>query len=277
VNGDTRLVRALVACYPAPWRLRYGEEYAQLLCGLHVHRRPGLIANSLFGAVRARGGVLMSGGSPMTAAVWAGGLFTVAGLSFAKLAEDVSGHAGGTYGLMVAGATVALLALVIAAAPIALALIRGAGRSVGKFVAVPFAGAAAWFGVLRLAMVISAGHGVRTAPTVTAFVLVTTAGIAVVAATAWAVTEVLSRVPVPPPTRLRPVALNTVAAGMAVATVAAAMWGVQVRSGDPEIFHGDHGILATPFVGSWVAVVAALSASTVLASLSTARRRTAAR
>jgi hypothetical protein len=61
----------------------HGEEYAQLLNDMRVQRRPALIADSLRGAVRAYGRVLMD--SSMTAVVWAAGLFTVAGIGFAKL------------------------------------------------------------------------------------------------------------------------------------------------------------------------------------------------
>jgi hypothetical protein len=277
MSGDGRLVRSLVACYPARWRRRYGEEYAQLLCDLHVHQRPALILNSLLGAVRAHGGVLMSSDSSTTAVVWAGGLFTVAGLGFVKLTEDFNGYAGGMYLLLVISAAMALLGLVSVAAPTALAMVRGAHRGVLRYVAVPFVGAAVWLGVLRLALAISAGHGVRDTPTVAGFVLIAVAGIAVVATTAWAVTEVLSRVPAAPSGPLRPVALMTVAAAMGVATVAAVMWGLQVRSADPAAFRGDHGILATPFVVNWVAVVVALTASSVMAALATRRRRAALR
>jgi DNA-binding MarR family transcriptional regulator len=68
VTGDPRLVRALVACCPTGWRRQYGDEYAQLLCDLRAHRRPALIVDSLYGAVRAHGGVLMNHNAPMTAA-----------------------------------------------------------------------------------------------------------------------------------------------------------------------------------------------------------------
>jgi hypothetical protein len=258
VSGDARLVRALVACYPAGWRRRYGEEYAQLLCDLRVHRRPALIVNSLRGAVRAHGGVLMSGDSPMTLVVWAAGLFTVAGLGFAKLAEDSGGRGGGMYALLVAAAAVALLALAAAAAPTAIALLRGRDAGAWKYVAVPVVGAAVWCGVLRLALTFSAGHGVHSTPNVAGFVLIAVTGIAVVAATAWAAATVLRRVPAAQPARLRPVAIVAVAGGMAVATVAALIWGLRVRS-------GEQGILATPFIPSWIGLTVALAAATVLA------------
>jgi hypothetical protein len=63
---------------------------------------------------------------------------------------------------------------------------------------------------------------------------------------------------------------------MAVTTLAAVAWGLQVRSGDPAGFGSDHGILATPFAVSWVAVVVALAAATALAGIAGRRQLTAA-
>lgn len=276
MSGDPRLVRALVACYPAGWRRRYGDEYAQLLCDLRIHRRPALIVDSLYGAARAHGGVLMNHDAPMTTVVWAAGLFTVAGIGFAKLAEDFTGTARGLYIVLVAAAAVAMLALVAAAAPSAVALLRGRDTGAWKYIAVPVAGAAIWYGVLRLAIGLSSNHAVHSAPNVTGFVLIAVTGIAVVAATAWAASTVLRRVPAEQPRRLRPAALLTVAGGMGVATLAAVAWGLQIRSGDPAGFGSDHGILATPFVLSWVAVVVVLAAATVLAGIAGRRQLAAA-
>jgi hypothetical protein len=274
VTGDPRLVRALLACYPESWRRRYGQEYAQLLCDLGVHRRPRLIVNSLRGAWDAQlteGGLRMSTHSPMSTAVWATGLFTVAGIGFQKLSEDLTGVAGTVYTLLVAAAAVALLALVAAAAPTAAALLRGRDTGAWKYVAVPVVGAAAWYGVLRLALAISHGHGVHTAANLTAVALVAVAGIAVVAATAWAAATVLRRVPAAEPTRLRPTALIVLAAGMAASTIIALIWGLRVHTSAPTAFHGDHGIVATPFMPSWIATVVLMAAATAFAT--TAGRR----
>jgi hypothetical protein len=277
VSADVRLVRALVAFYPAAWRRRYGDEYAQLLSDLRIHRRPALIVDSLRGAVRAYGGVLMAGDSPMTVVVWATGLFTVAGIGFAKLAEDLSGRGGDMYALLVAAAAVALLALVAAAAPSAVALLRGRDAGAWKYLAVPIVGAVVWYGILRLALSISGRHGVHSAPNVAGFALIALTGIAVVAATAWAAARVLRRVPAAQPARLRLFAVMAVACGMAIATAAALIWGLQVRSGDPAWFHGDQGILATPFVSSWIVVVVALATATALAALAGRRQLAAGR
>ncbi len=275
MSGDTRLVRALVACYPVAWRRRYGAEYAQLLCDLRVQRRPGLIVDSLCGAVRAYGGAVMGEGSPTTAVVWAAGLFAVAGTGFAKLAEDFTGRSSGSYVLLVAASAVVLLALAAVLAPTAVALLRSRGTGAWRYLAVPLVGAAGWYGVLRLALLLASGRGVHSVPTVSGFLLVAGAGIALVAATAWAVATLLRRVPDTRSARLRPVAVTTMAVGMAVATVTAVAWGLPLRSADPTALHGNHGILATPFVPSWIAVVAAFATATALARTA-ARRQLAA-
>jgi predicted membrane protein len=275
VTGDPRLVRTLLACYPAGWRQQYGDEYAQLLCDLRIARRPALIVDSLRGAVRAHGGVLMSSRSPMTVTVWATGLFTVAGIGFEKLSEDFNGIAGGIYTLVVAAAAVTLLALVIAAGPTASALLRGRDTGAWKYVAVPVVGVAIWYGVLRLALAFSGDHGVHSAPNVTGFALIAVVGVAVVAATAWAAAIVLNRVPATPPAGLRSAALLAVAAGMAVTTVAALIWGLQVHADDPVGFRSDHGVLATPLVPSWILAVLLMAVASGLA-VNAGRRQLAA-
>jgi hypothetical protein len=267
VSRDVRLVRALVACYPSGWRRRYGDEYAQLLCDLRIHRRPTLIVDSLRGAVRAHGGALMASRSPMTIVVWAAGLFTVAGIGFAKLAEDFTDRGGSAYALLVGAAAVALLALAAAAAPTAAALLGGRAAGARKYLAVPVGGALVWYGAVRLALAVSAGHGVHSAWNRAGFVLIGATGVAVVAATAWAAATVLHRVPTASPAWLWPAAVWTVVGGMAVATLAAVIWGLQVRSTDPSGFHGDQGFLATPFVPNWIALVVALAAATALAGM----------
>ncbi|GAA5194049.1 hypothetical protein GCM10023322_57490 [Rugosimonospora acidiphila] len=279
MTGDPWLVRALLACYPPAWRRRYGDEYAQLLCDLRIHRRPRLIVNSLAGAIHTQlsQGGLMSSRSPMTTAIWATGLFTVAGIGFQRLAEDFTGVAGIAYPLLIAAAGVALLALVAAAAPTAVALLRGRDTGAWKYLAVPVVGAAAWYGVLRLALAISHGHGVHSAPNVTGFTLVAVAGIAVVAATAWAAAIVLRRVPADQPARLRPTALIVLAAGMATTTVVALIWGLRVHANNPTAFHGDQGMLATPFVPSWIATVVLMAAATAFAAMAGRRQLSPAR
>jgi uncharacterized membrane protein len=99
-----------------------------------------------------------------------------------------------------------------------------------------------------------------TMPRTAGFAVIALLGIAVVVATAWAAGEVLHRVPAALPARVAKVVLGAVAAGMAVATVAAVVWGLQIHSG------ADGGFLATPFVYSWIATAVVLAISTGLAA-----------
>jgi hypothetical protein len=276
MTGDPRLVRALLACYPADWRERFGAEYSQLLCDLRVHRHPMLVLDSLRGAAHAQlapGGPAMSvHRSPMTLAVWAAAVFTVAGLAFQKLAEDVA-VATGVRALLVAVATVALLALVVAALPTAVALVRGRDRRAWWYVAVPVVGVAVWLGVVRVAVDLADGHPVRSAQSLLALALVGLVGIGVVAATAWAASTVLRRVPAQQPERLRPAALTVVAVGMGAAAISALVWGFVVHADAPGSLATDGGLAATPFAPSWVATVALMGAATALAGVAVRRQR----
>jgi hypothetical protein len=266
MTGDPRLVRVLLACYPAGWRHRYGDEYAELLCDSNISHRPALIVDSLRGAVRAHGGALMSNRSPMTVAVWATGLFTVAGIGFQKLSEDFHGVAGGALLTVVVAAAVALVALMVAAAPTAAVLLRGRDTHVWRYVAVPVLGAAVWYGALRIALVLGGHDSVHSAPNVGGFSLIAVVGVAVMAASAWAAATVLDRLPAAAPAGLRRTALLTVAAAMAVTTVVATIWGLQIHAHDPAALRADDGILATPFVPSWIATVVLMATAAVLAA-----------
>jgi hypothetical protein len=118
---------------------------------------------------------------------------------------------------------------------------------------------------------------VHSAATITGFALIAAAGAALVAATAWAADAVLRRVPADQPTRLRPAALVVLASAMGVVTVVALVWGLRVRTSEPSVFHGDQGILATPFVPSWIATVVLMGAATVLATIAGRRQLAAVR
>jgi hypothetical protein len=274
MSSDPRLVRALVGCYPPEWRHRYGEEYAQLLYDMQVHRRPWLVVDSLLGAARTRG-ALMSERSPLALPVWSAALFTAAGIGFAKLAEDLPGIAATAHTVMVIASAVALLALAVAAAPAAVVLVRGRAGGAWKYVAVPIAAAALWYGVLRIAVAAAAGHAVHSGPNVAAFAMIAAAGLGVLAATAWAATRVLQRVPVAGPDRLRPVAVTAMAVGMVSATIAVLVWGLRIRMADAATLDGDQGLMATSFVPSWIAVLIALCAASVLSGVAARRHLTA--
>jgi hypothetical protein len=279
MSPDPRLVRILVGCYPARWRRTYGDEYGQLLCDLRVQRHPRLVLDSLRGAARARllpGGLVMSTRSPMTVAVWAAGLFTVAGLGFQKLSEDLT-VASGVWTLLVVAAAVALLALVVAAVPTAVALVRGRDHRAWWYVAVPFVACAAWLVLVRVALAVADDHGPHATQTRLAAAAVGLGGVGVVAATAWATSTVLRRVPAEQPRGLRRAALTVVAVGMGVATALAVLWGLAVHAHDPGAFSGDQGLVATPFVPSWLGTVVLMAGAAALAGVASRRQAAAER
>ncbi len=292
MSGDPILVRSLLACYPAGWRRRYGEEFAALLSESMMaaprSRRPVMLANVLRGALDARlnsKGVHMSERVrvPMATVVWAAGLFAVAGFGFQKITEypdlkaAAAQHAavGWSFNLLLGAAVVALIALVLALVPVTVALVRGRSVGVVKFLAVPLAAMAVWIGVLPLAYLLARDHGVHSAANIGAVAVVVVTGIGVVAATAWTATSILRRVPQYPLRRLRVATLTVVAGAMAAATIACTVWGIALRAGDPAEFNSDDGLLATSMSGSWIAITVIMAAATALAVLASRRELTA--
>jgi hypothetical protein len=278
-----RLVHALVRCHPRRWRERYGEEYTALLndliTGTGPHERLRIVANALAGALDARlapiGGTTMST-SPLTTAVWAAGLFTVAGIGFQKLTEDPGpgGHPAMSlsFTLLVVAAAVALAALVATALPAAGRMLRGQAAGAWLPAAVPLVAVAAWFGLIQLGRHIAGSRDVHSGPGVAAAVLVFGSGLGVVAATAAAATTVLRRVGPAGPPRLRPIGLTVLGAGMAVATLACLAWGLAVHSAQPSRFSGHDGLLAGPFTASWITVLVLMAAATAMAARAASRQ-----
>jgi len=286
MSRDPLLVRVLVATYPTSWRHTYGPEYAALLTDMlgpaPWFRRPAIIANVLRGAtdarLRSRGGTTMTNRAPLSPAIWATGLFTIAGIAFQKLTEDQgptdhSGLVRVAFDLLLGSAGLALLTIVIAALPTALALARGRTHGALPLLGVPLLAGALWYGLLRLGLVIADGHPVHSGPTITAAILVVAGGIAVVTATAWAASAVLRRVDAQPP-RWQPTATVVLTVAMGIATLAALGWGLALRAADPTGFTTRDGLFATPFGPTWIGTVFAMAAATALAARSIGRRRT---
>jgi hypothetical protein len=300
MSADPILVRALVACYPRRWRERYADEYAALLSDTIVpagwHRRPALVRNALLGAwdahIHGYGGASMSR-SPLSTAVWATGLFTVAGIGFQKLTEFTAAgplahrHPAITaaFVAMVVASAVTIAAIVLTAIPAAVAMARGRtasdaatadGTGYGRawrLVAVPVVAFAAWYGILLLGGRIARGHTVHSAANITAALIVIATGVGVVALTAWAASGVLRRVDEPGPAPLRPIALTVLAVGMAATTVAALAWGLAVRAADPAGFASHDGLLASPFVPSWIGILVLMAAASLWAASASRRVR----
>lgn len=156
----SRRVRWLLGLYPREWRERYDEEFAALL-----EQRPPSVMDAVdiaLGALDARlhpqlaeGMELRAANVPRTAVLtllWAYAGFIVAGSGFRKVTEDgpfpglMRDHAapGLSFGAVVAGSVVALLAVLAGGVPIVLAALRRAlaarrWRILGLFAVPPLA------------------------------------------------------------------------------------------------------------------------------------------
>jgi hypothetical protein len=292
VTADPVLVRSLLRCYPARWRRRYGEEYASVLSDCLTTAsglaKAALLADIVRGALDARlkpEGALMSERArvPIATAVWAAGLFGLAGASYQKLTEypelqeAAEQHAvvGLSYNALRVTAVVALVFLLLAAVPPAAALLRGWPAGTLKFLAVPVLALAVWVGSLPLALLLARGHTVHSPANVGAVVLVVVLGLGVVAATAWTASRILRRAQVGVLPRLRAVTLPVVAGAMGAATLACAVWGIALRAGDPSEFNSDDGLLAVSLPASWLATTLVMAAATALAVRASSRERSA--
>jgi hypothetical protein len=292
MNGEPRLVRWLVACYPAVWRERYGEEFASVLSdsltASPVYRLPAFLTNVLYGAVDARlnpEGPFMSERVrvSLVTAVWAAGLFGVAGAGFQKVTEypdlkeaaDQHVAVGWSYDVLLAAAALALLALVLVAAAAAMGLVRQRSMGTLKFLAVPLLAGAAWLGALPLAKWLSGNHGVHSAANLLAIAMLVLASLAVVAATAWTAGVMMRRAQVRALPRLGAITLPAVAGTMAAATLACAAWGVGLWVSDPAEFNSDDGLVASSLSGSWAAITVVMAAATALAVIASRRERSA--
>jgi hypothetical protein len=288
VSRDPLWTRSLLACYPAAWRRRYGDEYVALLSDSLRHtsraRRAALVTDVLRGALDARLNVkgppmADRANAPTTTAIWATGLFTVAAGGFFKMIDDATlitaSHQDTAVGwsllLLKVAAAIALLAMVVTALPTARAMLGGRAAGTFKFLTVPPIAAALWFGLAR---VLVDRHSANTTPDVVVVIAVSVGAVAVVAATAWSASTVLRRVPADSPPRLRPLSLRVLAVGMAATTLACLSWGLAVHSADPSGFSSrTDGLFARPFEPSWIVMLVLMAVAATIASVADVRQR----
>jgi hypothetical protein len=207
--------------------------------------------------------------------LWAWIGFVVTGVGFQKMSEyeDFVGAArenqvmGLSFEAVVAGAVVALAAVVVGGAPIALSVVRQAfaeGRKdVPLLFRVPLFSAAAFVGYLLVLMrVVYPALGslaVHDSVNVALFLSVVGAFVLAAAASAGAVSVAVSRCEIGVRFyrfALFPAALATLAMG--VVLVATVFWGLALRAQAPALFSGDEGILATPTAATWLVIVVAM-------------------
>jgi len=279
-----RLARRSVGLYPRAWRERYEEEFVAMLEQRRVSPSDlvGVALGALDSWVRPqvdsegrRTLVVSKMRTSLLAVLWAWVGFVVAGVGFQKMSEyeDFVGAArenqvvGLSFEAVVAGAVVALAAVVVGGAPIALSVVRQAfaeGRKdVPLLFCVPLFSAAAFVGYLLVLMrVVYPALGslaVHDSVNVALFLSVVGAFVLAAAASAGAVSVAVSRCEIGVRFyrfALFPAALATLAMG--VVLVATVFWGLALRAHAPTLFSGDEGILATPTAATWLVIVVAM-------------------
>jgi hypothetical protein len=292
MNGITK---GLVRLYPRAWRERYGEEFVALL-----EERPASFADAfdiLRGAFDAHvrrqvfdGGVMIviELRKNVLAVLWAWAGFVVAGVGFQKMTEYEAfvraaredAWVGLAFYAVVAGALAALVAVLAGGAPIVFAAVRralGEGRKdVPLLFAVPALALAGFVGyVFLLTRVVYPAFGplaVHDALNVVLFLsLVGVFVLAAVASTA-AVSMAVARSEIDGRLfrfALFPAVLAALAMGAALA--ATVTWGVALLAQEPRLFWDDGGLLDTNTAVTWLAIVAAMAVSTVVATVAVVR------
>lgn len=211
----------------------------------------------------------------MTFAVWAAGLLTLAGLVLGKITEyrPLSGQSdavGWSFTVVVSAEVAALTALLVAAVPTAWQMLRGRANGAAKLLVIPPLAVMVWFLVLRLGSGLAVHQDVHSARKVLAATLLLAATSGVLAATGWTAIAVFRRIPTHTPRRLRVVLVAVMTAGMAITTIACLVWGLALRSPSYQ------GLLDTPLVPNWIAVLVLMAGATALAGYATRIETTAA-
>jgi hypothetical protein len=287
------LVPLLLRLYPARWRERYGNEFADLLDDC----QPSLwdLCDVLRGAVDAQLHIdlLLERIPPMrdqlrraeitVFCAWIA--FVIAGLAFQKVSEyddflnaaHASPLIGASYLALEVGAVVALLAVLAGGLPLALSALRHALAArrgdVLLLLGVPvlaFMGLV-MYGYVGLQVVGSAAtpSSASAGPTPQGKALfLGLIGVLILgaAASSWAVSTAISRSAVDPHWYrfARLPALVTVLS-LAVMCVATVTWGLALRAERPQLFTGDDGIVATSTALSWLIIAAVMLLATLVA------------
>ena len=291
-----RLVRWLVGLYPRAWRERYEEEFlamleqgsASLMDLLDVAL--GVLDAWLRPQVVSEGRTILTARmrSSVLAVLWAWVGVVVAGVGFQKMTEyedfvEVARHnvlVGVSFDVVVVGAVVALAAVLAGGVPVAFAAVRGAlaerRRDVLVLFCVPPLALAGFVGyTLVLMRVVYPALGrlsVHAALNVGLFLSLVGAFLLAAVASAAAITAAVRRSEVGErPIRFALHAAVVAALAMGVVLLGTVVWGLALRASAPALFTGDEGILATPTVASWLAIVAVMFASEGAAAFAVVR------
>lgn len=282
----SRLVRVLISLHPPSWRDRYGAEFAIVLHAALAGGGPRwrTVLDVAHGALDAHlHPSLTEGSRPVTTSLRTAAstvfcafiLFVVGGVGFQKITEDPSFSLAArahttvawSYRLVVGGAAVAGIAIVAAALPVAIVIVRQilAGRRdlLRPLVAPPAATGVFLATTVGLARLAGQPGDVHALGNVVLFCVVAALGLATAVIWGSSVVALMRRAEISA-RALRAQVLSLSMAGLAMAsvTVGALVWGVALRSSDAGLFHTDGGILATPLAPSWAVAVAVMAVAT---------------
>jgi hypothetical protein len=208
--------------------------------------------------------------------------FVIAGLGFQKMTEDAvykaAAHSfplvGLPFSLVVAGAAVALLAVVIGGLPIVYRILRqgilGRRWDLVLYLITPLVAFLVFVGfTLLLTRVVAppsatAPVGLRRFGLFGAWVGVFL--LCAVASTAAACLAVVRSDIKLQLFRFAFVPASATVVAMAVISLAVAVWGIGLRADAPALFAGNGGMLATSTAWSWVGIMAMMAASTAIAA-----------
>ena len=290
------LARELAGLYPRAWRERYEEEFLALLEQKTVSLSDlldvalGVLDAWLKPQMTSEGVTIVIARmrTSVLAVLWAWVGVAVAGVGFQKMTEyeDFVEAArrnvvvGAAFDAVVAGAVVALAAVLVGGLPIALVAMRRAlaeGRKdVPLLFCVPPLSLVGFVGyTLLLVKVIYTALGsvpVHAALNVTLFLSLVGAFLLAAVASAAAITAAVGRSDVRErPFRFALYAAVVAALAMGVVLFGTLVWGLALRASAPALFSGSDGILDTSTAATWLAIVAVMSASAGAAAFAVVR------
>jgi hypothetical protein len=280
--------RWLLRLYPEDWRARYEDEFVALL--EDCPSSPRVLLDVVAGALDTRlhpqavlGRILSMTNRLRSAEItifYAFILFVLSGMGFQKMSEDFV-HVKDVYpaigicmALIVIGAVVSLLAVLAGGLPIVFTALRFTFRQrrwdIPLLFLVPPSMLVLWLGYLYLRL---NGLVLGVAPTVPNRSAVFGLAISVIgffivvalmstSAVALAVvrSEISERI-------YRFALLPSVVAVMAMMVVLAAViaWGINVQADAPQLYNGNHGILASPTAFSWIGSIVTMALAVLIA------------
>lgn len=293
-------MRLLLRLYPAAWRARYGEEFTALLEDQPL--TPRIALDTLLGALDAHLTAMWSHGgrlhvmnklrSSQIVVFCAYICFVVAGMGFQKMTEyddfaAARSHTlvGVTFGVVVAGAALSLLAVLAGGVPLALAALRFAWErkrwDIALLLSTPALALAVLLGYGAFLLYVvnngaaqfsrSAQTGVSLRDKVFFALLVGGFAVAAVVST-WAVCSAIRRAEISASLfRFARVPALVTAVVMLAVAVATLLWGLGLRGVDPGLMSGNDGVVATNTTLSWLTIVAVMGLASVVALIASLR------